>query len=169
MTVTQRPAVFSRDGIVLGSVMFAGVLLALIGVIVAIRTASPDQKTLSAIAAIVQGSMSLPAGIVKAGSEGERTSLSRLLPHPPSKQIVLSGPPGSGKTVTLQAIVSAICGRTVQSRRPRRLALYVDLQTQQPGDVAKSRGFPRVWQADCRGVPAGGEVRKGSPVEGRPV
>lgn len=136
---TQHRALLSPGGIVLGAIALGGVLFGCSGAAIALRTPLADWRTLGAIAAGAHArvtandaewsltSKGISLDVTKGGPRSLRISLVELLKRPPSKLVVVCGPAGSGKTVALHNIVTTICDDALRSRRPRRLALYVDL------------------------------------------
>jgi hypothetical protein len=48
--------------------------------------------------------------------------------------VVVSGPPGAGKSTALRELAHRVCRRARGKRHPQLLALYIDLSTIDPGD-----------------------------------
>ncbi|MGY6655355.1 NACHT domain-containing protein [Amycolatopsis sp. TRM77291] len=131
----QHAPLLSAGSAVRGGIAVFGVLLCGVGVSIVARTRAPNHQMLKAIASIVHGLTYPPDPTgrvhetVELDAVGRRRSrLRRLGRRPPGKLVILTGPAGTGKTVGLRSIVTAVCERA--ERRPRRLALYVDVRAE---------------------------------------
>ena len=138
------------DGRLLGVTLLVGVVLVVLGVSAALLTPSADLSTLREIAAAAEAAatarryeaeeglgrsdhveLDLDVTTKPAWSGDSRASRVRGLSTarmPTASVSVVVGPAGSGKSVTLRHLTSAVSRRVRRARRPREVAVHVSLR-----------------------------------------
>jgi len=134
----SRPGAFP-DSVKVGAAV-AGVVLVVAGVAVAARAPlNQTEQTLRILARAAHDSLASYADahdlhgrpfvrrdVIPNGS-ARRRPLKRMLPRRREKLVVLYGEPGIGKTVALRHLAGDISERAMRRRRPRLMAIYIDL------------------------------------------